>query len=263
MRPRSAEERLGDRPLRAGRSRARSSRRAPPRWSRRARGTPLRPVCAAAPLDVGADVGEVGFVEVDDQQQRLRREELEAAKPLQIVAGKLQRAQRRALLRARPCSAGPGRAPSRAPPCAPSSDPFRFARAGARRRRDRRAAARLPSPAHRARDRPSPPDAATASSRNARTTWTSASAFLYPATSTSACAPVRAGAIRSVNSTVAGTRLRGLYIAVSASSRASGTFEMPIADVAFAARRVSGAGHELKEGGLAAGGKTDEGRAKH
>ena len=29
-------------------------------------------------------------------------------------------------------------------------------------------------------------------------------------------------------STVAGTRLRGLYIAVSASSRASGTFEMPM-----------------------------------
>jgi hypothetical protein len=30
-----------------------------------------------------------------------------------------------------------------------------------------------------------------------------------------------------VNSTVAGTRLRGLYIAVSRSSRASGTFEIP------------------------------------
>ena len=33
----------------------------------------------------------------------------------------------------------------------------------------------------------------------------------------------------SVNSMVAGTRLRGLYIAVSRSSRSSGTFEMPTA----------------------------------
>src|SRR5687767_10747694 len=33
----------------------------------------------------------------------------------------------------------------------------------------------------------------------------------------------------SVNSTVAGTCLRGLYIAVRRSRRASGTFEMPIA----------------------------------
>ena len=32
----------------------------------------------------------------------------------------------------------------------------------------------------------------------------------------------------SVNSMVAGTRLRGLYMAVSASSLASGTFEMPM-----------------------------------
>src|SRR6516165_9778723 len=34
-------------------------------------------------------------------------------------------------------------------------------------------------------------------------------------------------AARSVNSTVAGTRFRGLYISVSLSRRASGTFEMP------------------------------------
>ena len=32
----------------------------------------------------------------------------------------------------------------------------------------------------------------------------------------------------SVNSTVAGTRFFGLYIAVSVSSRASGTLEMPM-----------------------------------
>ena len=32
----------------------------------------------------------------------------------------------------------------------------------------------------------------------------------------------------SVNSTVAGTRLPGLYIAVSVSRRASGTLEMPM-----------------------------------
>ena len=45
-----------------------------------------------------------------------------------------------------------------------------------------------------------------------------------------------AGAIRSVNSTVAGTRFRGLCIAVSVSSRASGPWRCPIADVALAAR---------------------------
>src|SRR5439155_11493649 len=71
---------------------------------------------------------------------------------------------------------------------------------------------------------------------------TSASAFLYAATSTSAAAPaVPDGIARSVNSTVAGTRLRGLYIAVRRSSRASGTFEMPIetSPLPCAARPVS------------------------
>jgi hypothetical protein len=49
--------------------------------------------------------------------------------------------------------------------------------------------------------------------------------------STSVWAPPdeRPEAGRSKNSTVAGTRLRGLYIAVSRSSRASGTLAMPTA----------------------------------
>ena len=49
-------------------------------------------------IHIGADGGDVCFVEIDDEQQRLRREELEPAQPLQIVARQLQRAQRRALL---------------------------------------------------------------------------------------------------------------------------------------------------------------------
>ena len=70
---------------------------------------------------------------------------------------------------------------------------------------------------------------ALAESWNARITWTSASAFLYATTSTSVFAPApAAGAARSENSTVAGTRFRGLYISVRRSSRRSGTFEMPI-----------------------------------
>ncbi len=87
-----------------------------------------------------------------------------------------------------------------------------------------------------------PEGCGTAGSRNARSTWTSASAFLYATTSTSAFAPPAAAvAARSVNSTVAGTRLRGLYIAVRRSSRASGTFEMPteVSPLPCAPRAVS------------------------
>ena len=46
---------------------------------------------------------------------------------------------------------------------------------------------------------------------------------------------MRPAAAKSENSTVAGTRFFGLYIAVRRSSRASGTFEMPIDGVALAA----------------------------
>ena len=40
--------------------------------------------------DVSADPGDVVLVEVDDQQQRLRGEELEAAQALEVVARELQ-----------------------------------------------------------------------------------------------------------------------------------------------------------------------------
>src|SRR5207248_1265470 len=91
---------------------------------------------------------QVGFVEVDDNQQRFRGEKLKSAQPFEVVAFEVERAQR--------------------------------------------------------------------------------TAFLYAATSTSAAAaPVPAGSARSENSTVAGTRFFGLYIAVSRSRRASGTFDIP------------------------------------
>ena len=56
-----------------------------------------QPGLRRGPLDVGADLRDVGFVEIDHEQQRLGREELKAAQPLQIVAGERQRAQRPAL----------------------------------------------------------------------------------------------------------------------------------------------------------------------
>ena len=57
----------------------------------------VRPVCPAARSDAGAHVGHVRLVQIDHQQQRFRREELEAAQPLDVVAGEFQRAQRLAL----------------------------------------------------------------------------------------------------------------------------------------------------------------------
>src|ERR671931_33336 len=52
-------------------------------------------------LDVCAQRGEVCLVEIDDEQQRLRREQLEASQALEVVSGQLQRAQRPALLERR------------------------------------------------------------------------------------------------------------------------------------------------------------------
>ena len=46
----------------------------------------VRPDSAGAPLDRSRRVGDVGLVEVDHDEQRLGREKLEAAQPLQIVA---------------------------------------------------------------------------------------------------------------------------------------------------------------------------------
>ena len=72
-------------------------------------------------------------------------------------------------------------------------DPCRAARAGARPRRGRRGSARLPSPARRAPGRSTRRRAAPPGRVNARTTCTSASAFLYATTSTSALAPAAGG----------------------------------------------------------------------
>ena len=80
------EERRGVGAFELRRSRARSSRRAPPPCVAACARNAVRPVCSAAASNVGADVGEVGFVEIDHEQQRLGREELEAAQPLEIVA---------------------------------------------------------------------------------------------------------------------------------------------------------------------------------
>src|SRR6185436_4169540 len=47
--------------------------------------------------DIGADVCDVVLVEIDDEQQRLRREKLKAAQSLQILTGELQRTQWRSM----------------------------------------------------------------------------------------------------------------------------------------------------------------------
>ena len=49
----------------------------------------------------GLAAGELRFVEVDDDEQRLGGEELEAAQPLQVVALEVERAQRPAVLERR------------------------------------------------------------------------------------------------------------------------------------------------------------------
>ena len=48
-------------------------------------------------LDAGGGVG-IGFVEVDHDEQRLGRKQLEAAQAPQVFAGKAERAQRLAVL---------------------------------------------------------------------------------------------------------------------------------------------------------------------
>ena len=114
-----------------------------------------------------------------------------------------------------------------------------------------------------------PAGCGTAGSRNIRTTCSSASALRNGATSRSACAPVRAPPTpaMSANSTVAGTCLRGLKIAVSLSSRSSGTRDDADVRVRLAglarARRLARARQQLEERGLARRGESDEACAKH
>jgi hypothetical protein len=52
-------------------------------------------------FDVRAHLGHVRFVEIDHEQQRLGGQELKAAEPLQVVAGERQRAQRTPLFERR------------------------------------------------------------------------------------------------------------------------------------------------------------------
>ncbi len=61
----------------------------------------VRPACRGGGFDAGGDVADVRLVEIDHQQQRLGREELKAAQTFEIVAGQLQRAQRLAFLECR------------------------------------------------------------------------------------------------------------------------------------------------------------------
>ena len=67
----------------------------------------------------------------------------------------------------------------------------------------------------------------------------------------------------SVNSTVAGTRFFGLYIAGEDVEPGVGHLGDADVDVALAAGRLFGAGHQLEQGRLAAGGETDQSRTKH
>ena len=64
----------------------------------------VRPAFAAAVSMPARDVGDVGLVEVDDEQQRLGREELKSAQPFQVVACQLQRAQRLAFFECDPAA---------------------------------------------------------------------------------------------------------------------------------------------------------------
>ena len=98
------EKRRRVRRPRAARSRARSSRRRRrPRSPARDRNG-VRPAASAARVDVAAPSppASCDFVEVDDDQQRLRRQELKPAQPLEILALEIERAQRPALLERRP-----------------------------------------------------------------------------------------------------------------------------------------------------------------
>ena len=105
--------------------------------------------------------GELRFVEVEHDQQRLGGQELKAAQPLEIVALRAPARAAACRLRAPPCSAT-STSRSRFELGGPrsSSDPSRGVPAGVRRRRGRRGSARLPSPARRAPDRSTRRDAA-------------------------------------------------------------------------------------------------------
>ena len=96
-----SEKRRGIGGLELRRSRARSSRRARRRRAVARRGTPSMPVSVGGAIDV-APRRQVGFVEIDHDEQRLRRQELEAAQPLRSSPGEVERAQRLPVLERRP-----------------------------------------------------------------------------------------------------------------------------------------------------------------
>ena len=185
-----------------------------------------------------------------------------------IVAREVERAQRRAVLERGLAAQQDLLLLLELRGAAPSSGPSRGARAASRRRRGPRGSARLPSPARRARGSTDPAGCGTAGSRNARTTCTSASAFRYGRDVEQG---LGAGAGRprpamSANSTVAGTCLRGLNIAVSASRRGSGTREMPTSPRPSRGPRAAPRARSViswKRVGLAGRGISDECGAEH
>ena len=172
--------------------------------------------------------GQLRLVEVDDEQQRFCRQELESAQPLQIFTLQIQRAERPALFERgaaerdhvalafefrgpaflqiflEPLEASLGDAEVR-------KDQLVFHRLGVARRIDR---------ARRVGDRGIVERADDVDER----VGVLVRGDIHERLRAAGCAR----AARSENSTVAGTRFRGLYIAVRRSSRASGTFEMPI-----------------------------------
>ena len=186
--------------------------------------------------------GEVRFVEVDDDQQRLGGEKLEPAQPLELFALEIQRAQRAAVFERRLADHQHVALAFEIRRPAPSSGLSRAVQGAAPPRRGRRESARPPSPARRAPDRSirtgaRQPDRETRAARG-QARRRSCTPRHRRAPWRRRCAPVAA---RSVNSTVAGTRFLGLYIAVRRSRRASGTFEMPtdVSPLPWAARAVS------------------------
>ena len=230
---------------------------------------PARNSSSPASCDgVRSACAQVGFVEVQHEQQRLGRQELEAAQPLRSSPASSERAQRLSVLERVAAARAGSPAPSRrSGDSRLSSGRARAARAAARRRRGRPGSARPPSSctsragstdARRMRHRRIAEHAHDVQQRVG---------VAEGATSSSACAPVCAppAPAISANSTVAGTCLRGLNSAVSRSSRSSGTRETPTfaSALPLAARRFADAGQELEEGGLAGEGNPIRACSEH
>ena len=197
----------------------------------RARETAVSPAASAALVDARRAVAarrQLRLVEVDDDQQRLRREKLKAAQPLQIFALEIERAQRPSVFERRAAERDDVALAlelGRAALLQILLEPFEPALGDAEVREDQlvfhrlRVARRIDRP-RRMRHRRIVEGAEDVDERVGVLVGGDVDQRLRAAGSP--------GAARSVNSTVAGTRFFGLNIAVSRSSRASGTFEMPI-----------------------------------